>query len=118
MAPRAKASEHETHPGTRLGIPLVQPGVQDHSFHTQAVFEIHLEIGKLEVGQSGVDARLKSVESKLDVISGQITVFCTTIETLRPVFIWAIRGIWGIFGAAVVFLLGVFSMWLKHKMGW
>lgn len=118
MAPRARGGDQESNPNARQGVPPIPPGVQDHNFHTQAVFEIQREIGKLETGLSGVENRLNGVETKLDTIATNLTTLSTTVDTLKPLFVWAGRGIWAGVGSAVIFLLSVFGMWLKHHMGW
>jgi hypothetical protein len=92
--------------------------VQDHSFHTQAVFEIQRQIGKLEAGLTGVEGRLSNVESKLDAVHTQLTSLATTVDTLKPLFVWAVRGLWAIAAGIMIFILGVLSMWLKHHMNW
>ncbi len=118
MSARAKSSGQESTPGPRQGIPSIPVGVQDHNFHTQAVFEIQREIGKLETGLDSVASRLTSVEAKLSGVSTQITELSTRIETLKPIVVWAMRALWGVLGSIVLFGLGLLSMWLKHYFAW
>jgi septal ring factor EnvC (AmiA/AmiB activator) len=88
--------------------------VQEHNFHTQAVFEIHKQVGKLESGLQNVENRLDAVEEKLDTVRSEIAKLNTTVETVKPLLVWACRGLLAI----VAFSLTVAGMWLKHHFGW
>ena len=87
------------HPVPRQGVPPIPAGVQDHSFHTQAVFEIQREIGKLEVGLETPTNRLSNVETKLSGVSIQLTELTTQISTLKPIFVWAVGALWAAAGS-------------------
>jgi archaellum component FlaC len=54
------------------GSPLHQAGVQDHSFHAQAIFDINKQVAKLETGLEHIEKRLEKVETKLDNVATDI----------------------------------------------
>ncbi len=82
------------------------------------MFEIQREIGRLETGLEAATARLAGVETRLGTISTQLTVLSTTVDTLKPLFVWAVRGLWAVAGSILVFVLSLLGMWLKHHFGW
>ena len=74
MVAKSKTSEQDVNPNPRVGIPPIPSGIQEHSFHTQAVFEIHKQVGKLETGLQGTENRLGRVEAKLERIDAPFFV--------------------------------------------
>jgi hypothetical protein len=118
LVAKFKTSEPDVNPNPRVGIPPIPSGIQDHSFHTQAVFEIHKQVGKLESGLQGIENRLGRVETKLDLIAKDAAELKTTVDTIRPLLKAAVVGVWSAVGGVAAFGLVVFGMWLKHHNGW
>ncbi len=118
MAPRVRSTASETNPNPRQGVPPISPGVQDHNFHTQAVFEIHKEVGKLEAGLKSVEDRLSRVEVKLDSVATNLTELKTNVDAVRPFLKSIAVGIWSVAGSIGVFGLTMAGYWLKHHFGW
>lgn len=65
---RATNKPTESNPQPFVGTPAIPPGVQDHNFHTQAIFNIHGQVAGLEKGQKVVEERLLKVEDKLETV--------------------------------------------------
>jgi hypothetical protein len=123
LAPRPnknpiQSNQDATSPQPTLGPPLHQLGTQDHSFHTQAVFEIHKQVGKLESSLQSIDNRLGHVETKLDLVSKDVAALKTTVDTIRPLLKAVVIAVWSAVGGLAAFGLVVFGMWLKHHNGW
>ena len=68
--PKTKAIQQaEVTPPPTQGNPAAVPlGVQDHSFHAQAIYDINKQVGKLETGLENVEKRLEKAETKLEAI--------------------------------------------------
>lgn len=118
LVTKSKATGQESNPNPRQGVPPIPAGTQDHNFHTQAVFEIQREIGKLETGLKNVEDRLTRVESKLDCVATDINTLKTTIDNYRPLIKSLVVGIWGALGAVGIFGLTMLGYWLKHHLNW
>jgi hypothetical protein len=118
LAPRPRNTSQETNPNPRVGVPPIPAGVQEHNFHTQAVFEIHKQVGKLESGLQGIENRLGRVETKLDLVAKDVAELKTTVDTIRPLLKAVVVGVWSAVGGLAAFGLVVFGMWLKHHNGW
>lgn len=105
-------------PPPAQGNPFVQTGTQDHSFHTQFVFDINKQVAKLETGLEYIEKRLEKVEVKIDQIQIDLTSLKTTSGHIEKLMGTIVKALWAIAGSLGVAGLGIFTFWLKHKMGW
>jgi len=105
-------------PPPAQGNPFVQTGTQEHSFHTQFVFDINKQVAKLETGLEHIEKRLDKVEVKIDLIQSDVSALKSSVETLSQSAKTVGKGIWAVFILLATFGLSVLSFWIKHKMGW
>ncbi len=91
--------------------------MQDHSFHTQAVFEINKQVAKLETSLDNIEKRLEKVEAKLDSVSNDLKAMKTSLDTLKPIAKSVAVAVWGAVTSAGLFGLTMLGYWLKKRYG-
>ncbi len=91
--------------------------MQDHSFHTQAVFEINKQVAKLETSLENIEKRLEKVEAKLDSVSNDLNAMKTTLDTLKPIAKSVAVAIWGFVASVGALGLTMLGYWLKKRYG-
>lgn len=68
MAAKSRNTGPEENPKPPQGPPTFLPGIQDHSFHAQAIYDINKQVGKLEAGMEHVQKSLEKAEEKLEAV--------------------------------------------------
>jgi hypothetical protein len=117
LAPRSRAVE-QTNPIPIQSVPQIPAGIQDHSFHAQAIYDINKQVGKLEICLDHVEKRLEKVETKLSTLSSDVSSLKTQIDTLIPVAKSALSLLKWAIGIFAAFGLSILGMWIKHHFGW
>jgi hypothetical protein len=118
LVTKSKNSEQGVNPNPNIGIPPIPSGIQDHSFHAQAIFDINKQVARLETGLESVDKRLVKVETKLDQVQIDIACLKTTATHIEALMKTSVKALSAIAGSLCVFGLGLLTIWLKHKMNW
>jgi hypothetical protein len=117
LAPRSRAVE-QTNPTPLQSVPQIPSGIQDHSFHAQAMFDINKQVGKLEICLDHVEQRLEKVETQLSTLSSDVSLMRTQIDTLIPIAKSALNLLKWAIGILATFGLSILGMWIKHYFGW
>lgn len=112
----SKSKSDSTSPDA-LSIP--SGGIGDRTYDiVQKLGSIERSVTYLEGRSSDSDRKIDDLASKIGDLSKEIVEVKAKLTVLQPIAKGIGKALWTIAGGVAIFLLGIVSMWIKHRMGW